>query len=64
MESDGRDRVAKMPGHTVATLDAAEAEAWRRILAPMVDDWVRETPDGAKVLAAYRDEIARIRSTQ
>jgi len=64
MESDGRDRVAKLPGHTVSTLDAAEAETWRRILAPMVDDWARDTPDGAKVLAAYRDEIARIRSTQ
>jgi hypothetical protein len=28
----------------------------------VVDAWVASTPDGAKVLAAYRAEIAKIRS--
>jgi hypothetical protein len=28
----------------------------------VVDAWVAATPDGAKVLAAYRAEIAKIRA--
>jgi TRAP-type C4-dicarboxylate transport system substrate-binding protein len=64
MQAEGRANVEKMAGHVVTTLDAAEAESWRRILAPMMEEWLKETPDGPKVLAAYRDAIAKIRSTQ
>ena len=64
MQAQGRADVETMPGHTVTTLDAAETENWQRILAPMVDEWLKDTPDGPKVLAAYRDAIAQIRSTQ
>jgi hypothetical protein len=32
-----------------------------RLLAPMTEEWVATTPDGAKVLAAYQAEIKWIR---
>jgi TRAP-type C4-dicarboxylate transport system substrate-binding protein len=64
MQAAGRSDVEKLPGHVVATLDPAEAENWRRVLAPMTDEWLKDTPDGPKVLAAYRDAITKIRSTQ
>jgi TRAP-type C4-dicarboxylate transport system substrate-binding protein len=64
MQTDGREAVEKMPGHVVTTVDPAEAERWKQVLAPMVDDWLREVPDGRRVLAAYRAEITKIRSTQ
>jgi len=31
------------------------------LLATITEDWVKSTPDGAAVLAAYRAEIAKIR---
>jgi TRAP-type C4-dicarboxylate transport system substrate-binding protein len=64
MQADGRAGVEKMPGHVVTTVSDAEAERWKHILSPMVDEWLRDVPDGARVLAAYREEIAKIRSTQ
>ena len=30
------------------------------MLAPITDEWVRSTPDGAKVLEAYKREVAAI----
>lgn len=34
-----------------------EEERWRKALAPVADEWSRQTPNGAKVLAAFREEI-------
>jgi TRAP-type C4-dicarboxylate transport system substrate-binding protein len=62
MEDDGRERVKALPGHVVTTLDPTEAERWKRILAPMVEEWLKDVPDGPKVLAAYRAEVAKIRA--
>jgi hypothetical protein len=42
-----------MPGHTLARLDPTEAAAWKRAAQPIVDKWVKTTPNGDKVLAAY-----------
>jgi len=61
MLEDGRADVQKLPGHMVTVLDAEEAARWQLILAPMVDEWLKETPDGPRVLAAYREELAKIR---
>ena len=32
-----------------------------RMAAPVTEEWVAATPDGTKVLAAYKAEIARIK---
>jgi hypothetical protein len=35
---------------------------WKQRVQPMLDEWVKTTPDGAHVLAAFRDEIAKVRA--
>ena len=59
MEFEGRDDVRKMPGQTVAKLDPAEAKRWNDLLTPISEEWVKETPNGAAVYAAYREELAK-----
>ena len=51
-----------MKGPEVVELSPAELENWRNILAPVTAAWVRETPDGARVLTEFRAEVKRIRS--
>jgi len=46
---------------TVNSLSAAEKTRWRETLKPVVETWVKETPDGEKVLAAFRAEVGKIR---
>jgi len=58
-----RDRLMANPGQTSKSLSAADLENLRRVLAPMTEEWVAATPDGAKVLAAYQAEIERIRKS-
>lgn len=42
----------------VTTLPAAEEARWRKLVAPVAEQWARETPDGGKILAAFRAENA------
>lgn len=50
-----------LPGHSVTPeLPPDEATRWKSILAPITDEWVKQTPDGAKVLAAHRAEMAKL----
>ncbi|HEX7054586.1 MAG TPA: TRAP transporter substrate-binding protein [Burkholderiales bacterium] len=42
----------------VRTLSAAEEARWKKLVAPVAEQWARETPDGARVLKAFRAEIA------
>jgi TRAP-type transport system periplasmic protein len=61
-ENDGdRAKVLANPGQESHSLTAQETERLRKMLAPLDDEWVAATPDGAKVLAAFRAEVAAIR---
>ena len=53
-----------LPGHTVYTMEPAEKTRWQRAIQPVIDGWVRETPNGAAILAAYRAEVAKIRDAK
>jgi TRAP-type C4-dicarboxylate transport system substrate-binding protein len=64
MEVEGRDDVRKLPGQTVTRLDPAEAERWSKLLAPVAEDWVKQTPNGAAIFAAYREELAKNRGAK
>ena len=57
----GRAAVSNMPGHTFAKMPAAEVAKWRASMKPVVEGWKKNIPDGPKVLAAFRSEIAAIR---
>jgi TRAP-type C4-dicarboxylate transport system substrate-binding protein len=50
-----------MKGHEVVVLAKDELARWQKILEPTTAEWVKATPDGAKVLAAFKAEIAKIR---
>jgi TRAP-type C4-dicarboxylate transport system substrate-binding protein len=54
--------IGHLPGQHLTAIPAAEIESWKRVLAPVTEDWVKRTPDGAKVLAAFRAEVAKLRT--
>jgi len=45
-------------------LDPAEEARWKEAVAPVTEDWVKSTPDGAHVLAAFRDEVKAVRNAK
>ena len=45
----------------IASLAPEEEARWKSRAQAVVDEWTKSTPDGARVLAAYRTEIAEIR---
>ena len=51
----------KMGNQTIHKLPAAELAKWKKRIEPVIADWVKRTPDGAHVLAAFRKEITAIR---
>jgi TRAP-type C4-dicarboxylate transport system substrate-binding protein len=56
MHLEGREAVTKMAGHTFFTLDAAGKAQWKQRAQPLIDKWIKATPNGAAVLAAYEAE--------
>jgi hypothetical protein len=38
---------------------AAEDQAFQQKLAPVADDWIKDNPDGAAVLAKFRELLAQ-----
>jgi TRAP-type C4-dicarboxylate transport system substrate-binding protein len=66
--TDRQDRVGHeiaraIPGQTVTKIDPAEQERWRRTVEPVVEEWVSKTKDGKQILAAFREEVAKIRAS-
>ena len=55
----GREIVEKMSGYTLATIQDSELPKLQKTIEPLVDKWIKETPDGEKVLAAYKAELAK-----
>ena len=51
-----------MKDQTVVRLSDDQRAMWKVKVAPVIDAWVKATPDGANVLAAFRKEIADIRA--
>ena len=62
MDEDGREKTRAHAGHAFTTIDNAELARWKKVLAPATEEWAKSMPDGPKVLAAYRAEIAKLQS--
>jgi TRAP-type C4-dicarboxylate transport system substrate-binding protein len=60
--SGTRQRTGAMPGQTLTQIDAAEVERWKKVLGPVTEQWVKNTPDGAKVLQGFRAEVKKIKA--
>jgi len=63
MQAIGRDATKAMAGQTIAQLDPAEEARWKEAVAPVTEEWVKATPNGAAVLAAFRAELTAIRGS-
>jgi hypothetical protein len=57
-----RAATGAMPGQTLTQFETAEMDRWKRVLAPLTDQWVNSAPDRKKVIDAFRAEVARVKA--
>jgi hypothetical protein len=57
-----RNSVKGMADQAVYALDKAEEARWRERLKPVTEEWVRSTPNGARILEAFRAELGKLRA--
>jgi TRAP-type transport system periplasmic protein len=55
---------AKSPGQTMNGITGSATAQWAELAQPQIDAWVSRTPDGAKILAAYRAALAKVRAAK
>jgi TRAP-type C4-dicarboxylate transport system substrate-binding protein len=56
-----RAKVVATPGHTIVTMNKQQQAAWAAKVRPVVEKWVKATPDGQKTLDLYKKAIADIK---
>ncbi|HEY3918802.1 MAG TPA: TRAP transporter substrate-binding protein [Stellaceae bacterium] len=61
-EHDNIAATEKMGNQSIVKLAPADLAKGKKLIEPVVADWVKRTPDGAHVLAAFRKDIADIRA--
>jgi TRAP-type C4-dicarboxylate transport system substrate-binding protein len=54
-----RKVINSIPGQVTIGLTPEETARWKKAVQPAIEEWVKITPDGARVLAAFREELAR-----
>ena len=63
VDNEGREMVKALGDkHQIVTIPPEIEAKWRTAISPVIDDWQKTTPDGDKVLAAFRTEIAKVRA--
>ena len=57
----GKDNtIARGDKRTIVELTPEQTAGWQKKLEPLNDNWAKSAPDGAKVLAAFKAELAKI----
>ena len=51
-------------GQVIEKVSPAEIERMRKLAEPLIQEWVKETPNGAAVLAAYRAALQEVGATK
>lgn len=65
VDNEGREMVKALGDkHKIIQQSPEIAAKWRKAVEPVIDDWVKATPDGDKVLAAFRAETAKVKAGQ
>ncbi|NQV57698.1 MAG: TRAP transporter substrate-binding protein [Rhodospirillales bacterium] len=64
MAAFNRKKVKALPGQTIRTMRPGDVEKWKSAVGKASARAVKATPDGPKVLAAFRAEINKIRSAK
>lgn len=62
VEGEAREKAKNDPKHTVFYPAAEVTAKWEAATAPIIDSWVQTTPDGAKVLAAFKENLAQVKA--
>jgi TRAP-type C4-dicarboxylate transport system substrate-binding protein len=58
------EHIKNKSGHTVSVISATQFAEWKPRIDPIVQSWVKDTPDGAKVLAALHAELTKLQATK
>ena len=57
--------VRKRTGHVIAPLAVADKDQYeKQVVQAEIDAWTKNTPNGAAILAAYRDEAMKVRKAR
>ncbi len=59
---EGEANTLKLPGHTLVHLTAEQQKKWHDEIAPIADEWAKSMPNGAKVMAAYKELLAKVKA--
>lgn len=60
---DGKEQtIARGDKRTIVQLTDAQTAAWREKMKPLEAAWVARTPNGMKIIAAYRAELAKLQA--
>jgi TRAP-type C4-dicarboxylate transport system substrate-binding protein len=63
VNKEGRDMVKTLGDkHQIVTVPPDIAAKWKQTVTPVIDEWVKATPDGDKVLAEFRKEYAQAKA--
>ncbi len=57
MVSFTRKRLSKNPDQKIIDVPSAERAKWRAKVQPVIDRWIKSTPNGAAILAAFKQEL-------
>jgi TRAP-type transport system periplasmic protein len=61
---EARQAVKRDPKHSVVTPSAELTAKWQAAVAPVTDAWVKATPGGDKILAAFRETFDKVKAGQ
>jgi TRAP-type C4-dicarboxylate transport system substrate-binding protein len=52
----------KDPNRQIVELTPAQAQSWKQKTSSIQEEWAKNVPDGAKVLAAYKEELTKVKA--
>ena len=57
---EGRDQTMAKPGHKLMQLTAAQEKIWHEKIGVIAEQWSKAAPENAKVLATYKEILAKV----
>ena len=57
---EGKDQTMAKPGHKLMQLTAAQEKVWHDKIGVIAEQWSKAAPENAKVLATYKEILAKV----
>ena len=61
-QNDARQATKADPTHTVVMLSPEQDAVWRRHAETVASEWAGQVPDGPRILATYKELLAKVKS--